>query len=44
MTYTKQITAPSANSLETCKVLTSYTMDLLYRLDGQINIGDVEDI
>jgi len=41
---TTRITAPSADLLEACKVLTSYTMDLLYRLDDQINIGDVEEI
>lgn len=34
----------AADLLEACKVLTSYTTDLLYRLDDQINIGDVEEI
>jgi len=30
--------------LEACKVITSYTMDLLYRLDDQVNISDVEEL
>jgi len=30
--------------LEACKTLTSYTMDLLYRLDDQVNLGDIEEI
>ena len=33
-----------AQLLEACKVVTSYTTDLLYRLDDQVNIGDVEEI
>ena len=33
-----------AQLLEACKVITSYTTDLLYRLDDQININDVEEI
>ena len=33
-----------AQLLEACKVLTSYTTDLLYRLDDQVNIGDVEEL
>ena len=41
---TTQITGSAADLLEACKVLTSYTVDLLYRLDDQINIGDVEEI
>jgi hypothetical protein len=41
---TRRITGSAADLLEACKVLTSYTMDLLYRLDDQINIGDVEEI
>jgi len=41
---TTRIAASSADLLEACKVLTSYTMDLLYRLDDQINIGDVEEL
>jgi len=35
---------PGAELLEACKVLTSYTMDLLYRLDDQVNLGDIEEI
>ena len=30
--------------LEACKVITSYTTNLLYRLDDQVNIGDVEEL
>ena len=41
---TIRITGSAADLLEACKVLTSYTMDLLYRLDDQVNIGDVEEI
>jgi hypothetical protein len=41
---TTQITRSIAELLEACKVLTSYTMDLLYRLDNQVNISDVEEI
>ncbi len=39
-----RITISSAELLEACKVLTSYTMDLLHRLDNQVNIADVEEI
>jgi len=39
-----RITSSAAELLEACKVLTSYTMDLLYRLDNQVNLGDVEEI
>ena len=38
------IASSAADLLEACKVLTSYTMDLLYRLDNQINLSDVEEI
>ena len=41
---TTRIARSATNLLEACKVLTSYTMDLLYRLDNQINIADVEEI
>jgi len=34
----------AADLLEACKVLSSYTMDLLYKLDDQINLDDVEEI
>jgi len=41
---TTRIIRSAADLLEACKVLTSYTMDLLYRLDDQVNIGDVEEL
>jgi hypothetical protein len=41
---TTRIAHSAAELLEACKVLTSYTMDLLYRLDNQVNIADVEEI
>ena len=34
----------AADLLEACKVLTSYTMDLLYKLDNQVNLSDIEEI
>lgn len=33
-----------AQLLEACKTVTSYTMELLYKLDDQINLSDVEEI
>jgi len=39
-----QVTDSAADLLEACKGLTSYTMDLLYRLDNQVDFGDVEEI
>ena len=41
---TTRIASSAADLLEVCKVLTSYTTDILYRLDNQINLGDVEEI
>jgi hypothetical protein len=41
---TTRIASSSAELLEACKVLTSYTMDLLRRLDNQVNIADIEEI
>ena len=41
---TTRIAGSAADLLEACKVLTSYTTDLLCRLDNQINLGDVEEI
>jgi hypothetical protein len=41
---TTPIVHPAEELLEACKVLTSYTMDLLYRLDNQVNLEDVEEI
>ena len=38
------IASSAADLLEACNVLTSYTTDLLYRLDNQISLGDVEEI
>lgn len=42
--YQKMTTDSEAELLEACKTLTSYTSDLLYGLDNQINLGDVEEI
>ena len=33
-----------AQLLEACRVITSYTTDLLYRMDDQVDISDVEEI
>jgi len=41
---TTQAPDSAADLLEACKVLTSYTMDLLYRLDDQVNLDDIEEI
>jgi hypothetical protein len=41
---TTRIASSAARLLEACKVLTSYTIDLLYRLDNQVNIADIEEI
>ena len=41
---TTQMTRLSAELLEACETVTSYTTDLLYRLDNQVNISDVEEI
>jgi hypothetical protein len=43
-TKSAQITNPAADLLEACKVITSYTSDLLYRLDDQVNLDDVGEI
>jgi hypothetical protein len=43
-TKSAQITNPAADLLEACKVITSYTSDLLYRLDDQVNLNDVEEV
>lgn len=41
----KSDTGPPHNELlEACKVLVSYTMDLLQRLDNQVNLDDVEEL
>ncbi len=39
-----QIPDSAAGLLEACKVITSYTTDLLYKLDDQINLDDIEEI
>jgi hypothetical protein len=41
---TTQIPVSAIGLLEACKVLTSYTTDLLYKLDDQINLDDIEEI
>ena len=41
---TTGIASSAAELLEACKFLTSYTMDLLYQLDNQVNLGDIEEI
>ena len=41
---TTRIASSAADLLEACKVITSYTMDLLYRLDDQVNLSDVEEV
>jgi len=33
-----------AQLLQACKVITSYTTDLLYRLDDQVELSDVEEL
>lgn len=35
---------PEMQLLKACKVLTSYTMDLLYRLDDQVDFSDIAEI
>jgi len=42
--YQEMTPRPEKELLEACKTLTSYTSDLLYRLDDQVNLGDVEEI
>ena len=39
-----QTASLAADLLEACESLTSYTMDLLYKLDDQVYLGDVEEI
>ena len=41
---TTRISGYAADLLEACKVITSYTMDLLYRMDDQVNFSDIEEI
>jgi len=39
-----RIARSAAELLEACKVLTSYTMDLLYKLDNQVYLPDIEEL
>lgn len=41
---TMRLGGSAADLLEACKVLTSYTTDLLYKLDNQVNISEIEEI
>jgi len=41
---TTRIPVSAIGLLEACKVLISYTVDLLYKLDNQINLDDIEEI
>ena len=41
---TTRIPDSAIGLLEACKVITSYTVDLLYKLDNQINLDDIEEI
>lgn len=41
---TIRITGSAVDLLEACKVITSYTTGLLYRLDDQIDLSDVEEL
>ena len=41
---TRQITGSAADLLEACRVITSYATDLLYRLDDQVDISDIEEL
>ena len=34
----------AAELLEACRNITSYTMDLLYKLDNQVNLDDIEAV
>lgn len=39
-----EATTPETELLEACMVLTSYTSDLLYRLDNQVDLSEVEEL
>ena len=39
-----RITVSAMGLLEACKSITSYTVDLLYRLDNQVDLDDIEEI
>ena len=40
----QQAAGSTADLLEACKVLTSYTSDLLYRLNDQIDLSEIDEI
>ena len=39
-----QIAGSAADLLDACESLTSYTMDLLYKLDDQVDLSDIEEL
>ena len=39
-----QIAGSAADLLDACESLTSYVMDLLYKLDDQVDLSDIEEI
>jgi hypothetical protein len=41
---TTRITRSASDLLEACKVLASYTMDLLYKMDNQVYLPDIEQL
>lgn len=41
---TTHISGSAVDLLEACKALTSYTSELLYRLDNQVNLSDIDQI
>ena len=43
LTKTK-ITCSSIELLKSCRNITSYTKDLLYRMDNQVNLDDIEEV
>jgi len=41
---TTQISGSAADLLEACKVITSYTSELLYQLNDQVDLNEIEEI
>jgi hypothetical protein len=41
---TTRLSGSAADLLEACKVLTSYTSELLYQLDNQVDLAEIEEI
>lgn len=41
---TTKLSGSAADLLEACKALTSYTSDLLFKLDNQVNLSEIEEI